>query len=123
MTKANPFLKWVGGKSQLLSQFYEHYPPGLKNKKYFEPFIGGGAVFFEVIQKFKIATSYISDLNEDLILAYKTIQILPDNLLSQLEDYQKEFDNTILDKRNELFLNRREDYNRERKNLRIPKNE
>ena len=53
MIKASPFLKWVGGKSQLLNQFYDHYPPELRNKKikkYFEPFIGGGAVFFEVLQ-------------------------------------------------------------------------
>ncbi|RMG76357.1 MAG: DNA adenine methylase, partial [Bacteroidetes bacterium] len=50
MMKAGPFLKWVGGKSQLLTQFYDYYPPDLRNhkiKKYFEPFVGGGAVFFE----------------------------------------------------------------------------
>jgi DNA adenine methylase len=52
-TRARPFLKWAGGKSQLLSQFEEFYPPELKLghiKKYVEPFVGSGAVFFDIAQ-------------------------------------------------------------------------
>lgn len=52
--QAKPFLKWAGGKSQLLPQFEDFYPPELKQGKierYIEPFIGGGAVFFEALYK------------------------------------------------------------------------
>ena len=117
MKKATPFLKWVGGKNQLLRQFYEHYPSELRRgevKKYVEPFIGGGAVFFEVMQKFRIPKAYISDLNKDLILAYQTIQKLPDSLLELLSEFQKEFDKTAVENRNELFLNKRDLFNKGR---------
>lgn len=112
--RAKPFLKWVGGKSQLLKQFYEHYPSELRQgeiTKYVEPFIGGGAVFFEIMQKFKTPTAYIADVNKDLILAYRTIQKLPDNLFSILHDFQKEFDVTNPENRNDLFLSKRQAFN------------
>ncbi|MFN3561836.1 MAG: DNA adenine methylase, partial [Chloroherpetonaceae bacterium] len=51
MTKARPFIKWVGGKSQLLDQFENYYPIELRRgaiKNYVEPFLGGGALFFEI---------------------------------------------------------------------------
>ena len=64
----------AGGKSQLLCQFEKYYPGDLSGgiiENYIEPFVGGGAVFFEVIQKYNIQSSYIYDINKDLILTYQ----------------------------------------------------
>jgi len=112
--KAKPFLKWAGGKNQLLGQFENYYPGELRKGKieiYIEPFIGGGAVFFELIQKYNIRSSYISDVNKNLILTYQVIQQQPDILLEFLEQYQKEYDNTAEEKRSHLFLSMRKHFN------------
>jgi DNA adenine methylase len=115
--KARPFLKWVGGKGQLLSQFEDYYPRELRNRniqKYFEPFLGGGAVFFEVMQRFNIKNAYISDVNKDLILAYWVIQQKPEPLIDILHNYQKKYDATKQDDRYSLFLSVREQFNEQR---------
>lgn len=115
--KAKPILKWAGGKSQLLNQFKNYYPEELYDgliDNYIEPFFGGGAVFFELMQKFKINNAYISDINKDLILMYKVIRKNPDILCDYLEQYQNEYDNTLQEKRNELFLNIRKHFNSQR---------
>lgn len=112
--KAKPFLKWAGGKNQLLRQYENYYPRELRRgkiEKYIEPFIGGGAVFFEIMQKYNISSSYISDINQDLILTYQVVQQQPSVLLEFLEQYQKEYDNTSKEKRNNLFLSRRKYFN------------
>jgi len=65
--KAKPFLKWASGKNQLLSQFENYYPTQLKDgkiKKYIEPFLGGGAVFFEISQRY----SWISRAAQSIFL-------------------------------------------------------
>lgn len=64
--KAEPFLKWVGGKRQLIPEIEDKLPLKIKNNrricKYFEPFIGGGALFFYLKSKYNIQKSYISDV-------------------------------------------------------------
>lgn len=115
--KAKPFLKWAGGKGQLLRQFQDYYPSELykgKIEKYVEPFIGGGAVFFEIMQNFDIKSAYISDINKDLILTYKVIRQKPETLCDFLEQHQKEYDNTEQEKRNNLFLTTRTQFNSQR---------
>jgi len=115
--KAKPFIKWAGGKGQLISQFQEYYPNDLyshKIDKYIEPFIGGGAIFFDIMQKFNIKSAYISDVNRDLILTYKVIQQKPELLCDFLEQYQKEYDMTEQDDRNNLFMSVREHFNNQR---------
>jgi len=115
--KAKPFLKWAGGKGQLISQFQEYYPKDLYIKridKYIEPFIGGGAIFFDIMQNFKINSAYISDVNKDLILTYKIIQQKPEILCDYLEQYQNDYDKTIQDDRNNLFLSIRKHFNTQR---------
>lgn len=75
--KAKPFIKWAGGKKQLLAELNIKYPLELRTgmiDTYVEPFIGGGAVFFDIIQKFSIKNAFISDINQDLILTYLTIR-------------------------------------------------
>lgn len=91
---ATPFLKWAGGKKQLLPEFDKRLPTELKTgeiNKYIEPFIGGGAVFFYIIQKFKIDESYIFDINEELILAYKVIKNDVDGLIDILRILESEY--------------------------------
>jgi DNA adenine methylase len=80
--KPEPFLKWAGGKAQLLKQFEELdlFPNQKRYDRYFEPFLGGGAVFFHLQPRRAI----ISDLNEDLIKCYKVIKKNPDSLIKSL---------------------------------------
>ncbi len=121
MTKiAKPFLKWAGGKKQLLEQLKNYYPVELQNgtiKNYVEPFLGGGAVFFEVLQKFNVNNAYLSDINKDLILTYQVIQQKPENLLEYLAQYQKRYDQTEQEKRNNLFLTLRRQFNAQKSEI------
>jgi DNA adenine methylase len=112
--RAKPFLKWAGGKTQLLKQFDAYYPDELhqgKIKKYVEPFVGGGAVFFALMQKYPIAHSLISDINSDLILTYRTIQQEPDLLLNILAQYQQQYRQLSTEKRSQLFYAVRAEFN------------
>lgn len=74
---AKPFLKWAGGKGQLLSQLDEHLPTGLAEKEftYIEPFVGGGAMLFHMLLKYpRIKRVIINDINPHLVTAYRTIK-------------------------------------------------
>ena len=68
-----PFLKWAGGKTQILSELEKFVP--LEFNRYFEPFLGGGALFFHLTTKKNIRPiAYLSDINEELITTYKVIK-------------------------------------------------
>ena len=84
-TKAKPFIKWVGGKRQLLPQFRNLYPTKFNpnTNTYHEPFLGGGAVFFDLQPK----NAIISDLNKELVLAYKILKKFPRKLINSLEKH------------------------------------
>jgi DNA adenine methylase len=94
-TKVKPFLKWAGGKNQLLNKLINYFPFELMNgqiNKYAEPFIGGGALFFFIAQNFpSIKEFYISDINEELILIYRTIQKDVNKLIGYLENLEKQY--------------------------------
>ena len=92
--KPKPFVKWVGGKRQLLKQFRELnlYPPECFNPEsntYFEPFVGGGAVFFDLLPKH----AELSDTNKELVVAYNVIKDNVDGLIKSLKKhiYNKEY--------------------------------
>ena len=69
-----PFLKWAGGKRQLISEIMAYYPfEKSKITKYAEPFVGGGAILFDILNKYELDSIYISDTNFDLINTYKDI--------------------------------------------------
>ncbi|MDD6135366.1 MAG: Dam family site-specific DNA-(adenine-N6)-methyltransferase [Selenomonadaceae bacterium] len=87
-----PFLKWAGGKSQLLQEISAYYPfaDGIFTK-YAEPFVGGGAVLFDVLNQFDLEAVYISDVNQELIGAYKSIRDDVDELVALLQKYQDDF--------------------------------
>ena len=78
-----PFVKWAGGKRQLLPVITSYIPK--KFERYFEPFLGGGAVFFHLLSHEKQAKWFISDLNSDLILSYVTVRDRVKHLISELE--------------------------------------
>jgi DNA adenine methylase len=74
---ARPFLKWAGGKGDLLSQLEGFFPAGLADGsilRYVEPFVGGGAVFFHVAQGYPLVDLCIADINRELVLIYRAIQ-------------------------------------------------
>jgi len=83
---ATPFVKWAGGKGQLLSQLDPFFPPPGAYGRYFEPFLGGGAVFF-LLQP---ARAVLSDLNDELITAYQVIRDHLDDLLASLRRHKDE---------------------------------
>ena len=117
---AKPFLKWVGGKRQLLDQFEELYPTELKLKKiknYYEPFVGGGAVFFEVAQKYEIENAFLYDINEELILTYKVIQKDVTKLIEFLHKYDTFYKKLTEKKQKEYYYEIRENFNLQRFNI------
>lgn len=117
---AKPFLKWAGGKSQLLMQFQKLYPFELKLgiiKNYYEPFLGSGAVFFNIIQNYKIEQAYLYDINEELIITYRVIQEDVDKLLEFLHSYQKTYNSLSVKKKKEFYYEQRTNYNLQRFNI------
>lgn len=91
---AKPFLKWAGGKTQLINDIEKALPINIKqaNFTYIEPFVGSGAILFWMLNNFpKLEKAVINDINEDLINTYKTIASNPKDLISVLEILQNEF--------------------------------
>ena len=82
-----PFVKWAGGKRQLISVLNENLPESFGS--YFEPFLGGGALLFNMLIQNKKQKCIISDLNSDLVLAYATIRDRVDDLISSLKQHEK----------------------------------
>ena len=82
-----PFLKWAGGKARLLRQFERFFP--LKVDGYSEPFLGSGAVFFYVMERFNPADVVLSDSNEELMNAYRTVRDDVEDLLIGLEEHRR----------------------------------
>lgn len=89
---AKPFLKWVGGKSRLLKEIEQYYPfEKYKITKYAEPFLGGGAVLFDILNKYQLKEIYISDINAELINTYRVIRDDIDELIGMLSVMENEF--------------------------------
>lgn len=121
---AKPFLKWAGGKSQLLKSFKILYPKALKEKKiknYYEPFLGSGAVYFDVIQQYSIENAYLYDVNEELIITYKVIQKEVHELINELYQYEKKYMELNHLERENYYLTERKKYNSERFNINFEK--
>ena len=113
--EAKPFLKWAGGKGQLLSQLSEHLPERISREPftYIEPFVGGGAMLFYMLQHFgNIKKAVINDINEDLILTYRTVKDDVEALISKLAKIEEDYFAIVeQDKRSQLFYEIREQYN------------
>lgn len=85
---ATPFLKWAGGKSQLLSTFDRYYPKTFN--RYFEPFLGGGAVFFNLAAKHRGLKAIVSDCNAELINCYVMVRDQPQAVLRALKKHRND---------------------------------
>ena len=110
--KVNPFLKWAGGKGQLLSEIEKYYPfKSGKITKYAEPFVGGGAVLFDVLNKYELEAIYISDINAELINTYCIIRDSIDELINLLMIMQNEFMPINTDERKTYYLAKRKRFN------------
>ncbi|MFP4497569.1 MAG: DNA adenine methylase [Vulcanimicrobiota bacterium] len=113
-SKPRPFLKWAGGKTQILNEYEKFFPRQLKEGKigqYFEPFIGGGAVFFYVATRFEIKKAYLSDINRELVLTYRVVQKDVNKLLEILEDLKEKHYSLDEDNRKAFYYKNREKYN------------
>ncbi len=112
---AKPFLKWAGGKGQLLANFRDFYPNDLKSgmiTHYYEPFIGGGAVFFEVAQQYKIQWAFLYDINQDLILTWRVVQQDVYKLIDSLDSFQKRYEKLNEEEQSKFYYNVRDEFNR-----------
>ncbi len=110
-----PFVKWVGGKSQLISDLEKQLPRDFgswKDAVYIEPFVGGGAMLFWMLQTFpNIKKAYINDINRELITTYKVVRNSPKPLLSFLETLQGEYISLGEKERKEYYLLKRKRFN------------
>lgn len=118
---AKPFLKWAGGKSQLLTVIEDKFPNDIKkNKKinkYFEVFVGGGALYFDLMNNYDVKESYIYDINQELILTYKVIKNNPKELIELLFDLQEKYVPLNQEDRKKYFLNIRTKFNEDLKDF------
>lgn len=118
LKEAKPFLKWVGGKTKLLSEIESRLPQDIKEgkiKTYIEPFIGGGAVFFYMLSKYKFDNLIISDINKELILTYKVIKNNVEELISILEDNDEKYNSlSSLEEKQEFYNSIKNEFNKEK---------
>ena len=122
MEVVKPFVKWAGGKGSLLPQLNKFYPLELKNEtidKYVEPFVGGGAVLINILQKYKVKEAYAFDINIDLINCYNIIKVNVDKLIKELSKKETQFLKLNFEERKKYFYDIRKEYN----SYRIKENE
>ena len=106
---AKPFVKWVGGKSQLLNEIRRKYPQNIE--KYCEPFVGGGAVLFDILQTFQPSEVLINDINKELINTYSQVKNSCEELILQLNGLQEKYKKLSEEERKILFYEKRNRYN------------
>lgn len=114
--KAKPFIKWVGGKSQLIEQLEALLPADFdnwENVTYIEPFVGGGAMLFYMLQAHSnIKSAIINDINSDLTTCYKVVRDNPTELIDSLKEIQREYYACFdLESRKALFMQMRDEFN------------
>ena len=115
MKDSKPFVKWVGGKTQLIKNIESSLPEDFKdnrNTTYIEPFVGGGAVLFWLLKTYpNIKQAIINDINPDLTGTYSTIKETPKQLIEFLSEIQESYYSTIEEERKDFFLEKRAVYN------------
>ena len=119
--QARPFLKWAGGKGQLLEQFQFRFPQELNGegiiKRYYEPFLGSGAVFFWVMQNCKIEKAYINEFNPEIYLCYVAIQKNVEKVIKYLQSLEKKYRGLDLKGQETFYYQIRDKYNQTRRNI------
>ena len=116
MAKGKPFIKWVGGKGQLIEQLDSLLPEDFENWEdvtYIEPFVGGGAMLFYMLQRYpNIRHAVINDVNSDLTNLYWVVRDFPEALIKTLSYIEKKYLSLQNDEeRRSFFLKRRKWYN------------
>lgn len=114
MKIVKPFVKWAGGKNSLIPQITKYYPFELKNgfiERYIEPFVGGGAVLIDILQKYEIKEAYAFDINIDLINCYNVIKNNVEELINELDKKEKNFIALNDEERQNYFYDIRAEYN------------
>lgn len=116
MGVARPFIKWVGGKSQLINQLEALLPADFgkwEDATYIEPFVGGGAMLFHMLNCYSnIKHAVINDINPDLTTCYMVVRDEPEKLLNSLKNIQQEYDGLQTENaRNAFFYSMRERFN------------
>lgn len=114
---AKPFLKWAGGKKQLLMEFNKRLPDDILEsgtiERYIEPFVGGGAMFFYLKQHYNIRESFLLDINRELVMAYRVIKNEHKSLINFLKDIEENHLKKDEDGRKENYYRIRNTFNSE----------
>lgn len=111
---AKPFLKWAGGKKQVKNCIGDILSHKLKGSigNYFEPFLGGGAVFFHLLnKKYSFNNVYLGDINKELILTWRVVQAKPYELISCLEDFSEKYKEKSLECQKKYYYDIRDEFN------------
>lgn len=108
-----PFVKWAGGKGQLLSEIRTKYPEGMGTNitKYAEPFVGGGAVLFDILNISNMEELYISDINSELINTYRMIKYEVSSTVDMLKQIQNKYINLDTENRKGYYYGKRDRFN------------
>lgn len=119
--EAKPFLKWAGGKTQLLDEINRRLPEEIntdKISKYVEPFVGGGAVFFHLIARYDFEEVILNDINKECILTYKVIQNNVEDLIDVLSRMEDEyFGLESMDEKDKMYYRQRDKFNEGKINM------
>ncbi len=107
--EAKPFIKWVGGKTQLLGEIRKYYPSRIE--KYCEPFVGGGAVLFDVLSKADPKDVLINDINAEIINAYRQIKENCSGMIDELSLLQEKYWNSTTEDNKSLYFEKRKRFN------------
>lgn len=108
-SKPKPFIKWAGGKSRLASEIASYFPK--KYNKYYEPFLGSGAIYFEIAPQ----RGRLNDLNVNLIKTYNIIKHAPRELVRELLKIEKKYNSfSSMEKKSDYYYDIREKYNCEK---------
>ena len=114
-TQARPFIKWVGGKTQLLDEVRKSLPSDLAMRQhitYVEPFVGGGAVMFWILQEYpNIERAVINDINQELICTYRVIKENVRDLIAELTHIQDDYIPLNAEDRKAYFMEKRARFN------------
>ena len=108
-----PILKWAGGKTQLIKDIYSFFPSsfGGKINKYAEPFVGGGALLFDVLSKYELSEVYISDINGELINMYIMVRDHANEVIELLQQYSDTYLPLMDYERREYYYQKRDEFN------------
>jgi len=118
LAKVKPFLKWAGGKGQLISGIETRLPASMETSEidtYVEPFVGGGAVFFYIAQKYEsIKHFYLFDINEDLVNCYNAIKNNAKFIIGELKILEEQFFSRDKPAQKDFYYDLRNQFNSDR---------